>query len=304
MAKGTIMINSITPRGTYFIVRIHLNMKSGYEIRSNSLRMYYSTTPEIVHGCPYLTLNPFADDPADPNILSKGITNDGMAYIVCRVPGINDTQLLPETTYWLRSFMQLYKTGGGKYKKYRGPKNPIPEETIIEGPRQKLFSIASYSNPHPEIDPDTGEETGETDYDTSWVDFTNNIIVGTYDVNYDDVNEDWEDANYVTHRIVPRSKITGSLELQFSSQYEYNNFIRLWQLNSRVNGNGYTQLRLQVNNNLDDSIDLLNTTDLDVRRCTRKIGMFFIKLESNPWNVPLFGHYDKYEPIRLELVEA
>lgn len=307
MAKAKISINSITPRGTYFIVRINYSMKSGYEIHSNSLRMYYSTSPEIVHGCPYITLDPFATNPADPNILSKGISNDGSNYIVCRVPGINDTPLSMDTRYWLRSFMQVYKTGGGKYKKYRGPKNPIPAETIIEGPSQKLFSIADYSNPHPAVDPDTGDTTSETEYDISWVDFTENIVAPTYDVNYEDVTEDWEDANYVTHRIIPRMKIKGSMDLHFFTKYEYNNFVRLLQVNREANkeeANGCVQLKLQVNNYLDDTISPFNTTDLGDRRCTRAVGMFFLTMENNPWNIPFLGQFDKIEPLHIEIVEA
>lgn len=295
MAKGSIAIKSIEPKPTYFVVTFQYKFKSGYSVHDDSIRMYCSPDPEIEHGTYYLELNVNSTD--DPNILNRTIVN-GYYTITCRVPGVSDTPLSMETTYWLRPFMQLYTSAGKKYKKYRGPgSNPIPETTGVTGPNQKLFSIASYSNPH------AGED-GNTEYDTSWVDFTSHIVAPTYDVNYEDVNEDWEDANYVTHRIVPRTKVKGSLELQFDSKYDYNNFIRLLQLNSKINGNGYTQLRLQVNNNLEDSEDLFSTLDLANRRCVRNIGMFFITMENNPWNVPFFGHFDKYEPLRIELVEA
>ena len=295
MAKGYIAIKSIEPKPTYFVVTFQYKFKSGYAVHDDSIRMYCSPDPEIEHGTYYLELN--VNSTTDPNILNRTIEN-GYYTISCRVPGVNDTPLNMDTTYWLRPFMQLYTTAGKPYKKYRGPgNNPIPETTGLTGPAQKLFSIATYSNPH------TGED-GNTEYDTSWIDFTSNIVAPTYDVNYEDVNEDWEDANYVTHRIVPRTKVKGSLELQFASKYDYNNFIRLLQLNSKINGNGYTQLRLQVNNNLEDSEDLFSTLDLANRRCVRNVGMFFITMENNPWNAPFFGHFDKYEPLTIELVEA
>lgn len=295
MAKGYIAIKSIEPKPTYFVVTFQYKFKSGYAVHDDSIRMYCSPDPEIEHGTYYLELNVNSTD--DPNILNRTIVN-GYYTISCRVPGVSDTPLSMDTTYWLRPFMQLYTTAGKPYKKYRGPgNNPIPETTGLTGPAQKLFSIATYSNPH-------AGESGETEYDTSWVDFTSHIVAPTYDVNYEDINEDWEDANYVTHRIVPRTKVKGSLELQFASKYDYNNFIRLLQLNSKINGNGYTQLRLQVNNNLEDSEDLFSTLDLADRRCVRNVGMFFITMENNPWNAPFFGHFDKYEPLRIELVEA
>ena len=295
MAKGYIAIKSIEPKPTYFVVTFQYKFKSGYAVHDDSIRMYCSPDPEIEHGTYYLELN--VNSTTDPNILNRTIVN-GYYTISCRVPGVNDTPLNMDTTYWLRPFMQLYTTAGKPYKKYRGPgNNPIPETTGLTGPAQKLFSIATYSNPH------TGED-GNTEYDTSWIDFTSNIVAPTYDVNYEDVNEDWEDANYVTHRIVPRTKVKGSLELLFASKYDYNNFIRLLQLNSKINGNGYTQLRLQVNNNLEDSEDLFSTLDLANRRCVRNVGMFFVTMENNPWNAPFFGHFDKYEPLRIELVEA
>lgn len=296
MAKASIAIKAIEPKATYFVVTFQYKHKSGYSVHDNSVRMYYSLDAEIEHGTPYIVLD--VNHPEDdPNILDWSLVN-GYYQMVCRVPGANDTPLATDTTYWLRPFLQLYTSGGSKYKKYRGPgSNPIPETTGIVGPKQKLFEIANYSNPH------EGED-GDTEYDTTWVDFTSNIVAPSYDVNYEDVNEDWEDADYVTHRIVPRTRIKGSLELQFSTKLEYNSFIRLLQLNRKVNGNGYTMLKLQVNNNLDTSIDVLDTSDLADRRCAKDIGLFFITMENNPWNAPFFGHFDKYEPLRIEFVEA
>lgn len=299
MAKASIAIKSIEPKATYFLVTFQYKHKSGYSVHDDSVRMYYSLDAEIEHGTPYIVLD--VNHPEDdPNILSWTTVN-GYYQMVCRVPGTNDTPLVTDTTYWLRPFLQLYTSGGKKYKKYRGPGgNPISETTGVAGPSQKLFCIAEYSNPH------EGED-GDTEYDTTWVDFTSNIVMSTYDVNYEDVTEDWEDADYVTHRIIPRTRIKGSLEMYFFSKYEYNNFIRLLQINRKVNnelGNGYVQLKLQVNNNLDPAVDIFSTTDLGDRRCARDIGMFFITMESNPWNVPMFGHYDKIEPLRLEIVEA
>ena len=79
-------------------------------------------------------------------------------------------------------------------------------------------------------------------------------------------------------------------------------------MNRAVNGNGYTQLKVHVNNDIDIyEEDLFNSDsqlDLGNRPCVSHIGNFFVKMENNPFNNPVFGFYDKYEPLRLEIEEA
>lgn len=294
MAKAQIMMPIIEPKSTYFICEIWYKYKAGYQVTDNSLRLYYSTTPEMTAGVtPYVRLNDQSGA-----IIGTGLTRDGWHKILCRVP-LQGTALTPDTKYWLRSWLQLYKTDGTKYKKYRGPKNPTPATTSASPIKNKLVQIAIYSNPHQNDD-------GETEYDQDWVDFTDCVVVPSYDVNYEDVNEDWEDANYVTHRIVPRTKITGSMEFKFLTKRRYNEFLKLIKINRQVNGDGYTQMKLQVNNDLDlDSGDPNVLDNLDTKKTIMYEGKFFIKMENNP-HIPdtLYGHFDKYETVRLEVTEA
>lgn len=287
----------IEPHATYFLCTIQYKFKAGYKIKSNSLRIYYSTTPEIIPntGCPYVSIDPSATPQTDQNMIYKRVIN-GWMEIKYRVPGVGTT-LTPATTYWLRSWMQLYRSDDSAYKKYRGPANPTPANTSPDPTTQKLFEIADYSDSY------TGEDGTEYEQN-SWVDFTDCIVAPTYDVNYEDVNEDWEDANYVTHRIVPRSKVTGSLELQFDSKYRFNQLLKLIKKNRQVNGLGYIRLKLQINNDLDLDSGTGVGDDLETKRCISYEGSFFMKFENNPWNLPFFGHYDKYEPLRVELTEA
>lgn len=292
MAKAEIKMPYIEPHSTYFICTIMYRVKSGYSVLDNSLRIYYSTDPDIESGTPYVPINNTSGA-----ILDRKIVN-GWKVVVCRVPA-EGTALTPDTPYWLRSWLQLYKSDGTKYKKYRGPKIPTPAITEADPVKTTLFRIASYSNPHEDDD-------GEIMYDQIWEDFTDCVVVPTYDVNYEDVNEDWEDANYVTHRIVPRSKITGSLELRFAEKRRYNLFLKLIKQNRQVNGTGYTYLQVQVNNDLDlDSGESGVLDNLATKKSVRYNGMFFIKMENNP-HIPdtLYGHFDQYESLRLEITEA
>ena len=90
--------------------------------------------------------------------------------------------------------------------------------------------------------------------------------------------------------------------MKFFDKTDYMTFLALIKQNRNVNGKGYIELRVQVNNDIDEYST--EGSDLGTRRCVRHIGKFFMKMENNPWNVPLFGHLDKYEALRLELEEA
>lgn len=296
MAKAEITITSIDPRSTYFMVTFKYKTKAGYLIRDTSIRIYYSTSYTIDEDTTPYTIVDVLNYPNTSVLSTK--KEDGYTVVTCRVPASDETQLSQDTTYWLRARLSLFSDNGGDgkwYKWYRGPKSPVPETTTLASEIQPLFCIAKYSHPH------TGD-SGETEYEVEWIDFTKHIVAPTYDVNYEDVNEDWTNADYVTKRIVPRTKITGSLEMKFLTRYDYNNFLALIKQNRSINGKGYIQLRVQVNNDLED----INSgiMDLATRRCVRHIGMFFMKMENNPLNVPFFGHLDQYEALRLELEEA
>lgn len=300
MAKAEIEMPYIEEYPNMFYCTVRFKYKAGYKINvGSSLRIYYSTTNTMDSNTPYQQYNLLSDGAYDPAVKSYEV-KDGWTVVVCQLP--YGSQLSDNTTYWLRARLQLYKSNGDAYKKYRAPKNPTPVTTSDGSKVRKLFQIAEYRNPYTDDD-------GEVVYQQSWVDFTQYIPAPSYDVNLEDIDEDWTDANYVTHRIVPRTKIKGSLELLFTEKEQYNRFLKLLKMNKLVNGAGYTQLKVQVN----DDIDIYSneifikgdaTLDLANRPCKTYIGMFFIKMENNPFAVPLFGHYDQYEPLRLEIEEA
>ena len=296
MAKAEIKMPYIKAYSTFFECQVWYRFKSGFTVTDDSLRIYYSTTPSITSQTPYVSVNRTSGA-----IIRMGRQVNGWNVLYCRVP-VEGTSLTQDTPYWLRARLELfYSDGTGhpskSYKKYRAPKNPTPVYTTNEGPIQKLFQIAKYTNPH------TGDD-GDTEYDQIWEDFTDCIVVPSYDVNYEDINEDWEDADYVTHRIVPRSKITGDMELLFPDKTRYNKFLQLIKMNREVNGSGYIMLRVQVNNDIDLE-ELMNTSqDLSTKKCVNYIGNFFLKFENNPWVIPVINQYSKYDPLRIEIQEA
>ena len=71
---------------------------------------------------------------------------------------------------------------------------------------------------------------GTTDL-TKW-DYTAN-----HKVNKADVYQNWTDGNWVEHREIVRTRITGTVELRFSRAAEFTAFLAL--LTSERNANGY-----------------------------------------------------------------
>ena len=58
-------------------------------------------------------------------------------------------------------------------------------------------------------------------------DITRFIILGSWDVNEEDVYETWEDANRLAHRGVVRQKVKGSFDVKFYSIQDHEYFIDL-----------------------------------------------------------------------------
>lgn len=78
------------------------------------------------------------------------------------------------------------------------------------------------------------------------IDFSSNIVVGTYSVNYTDMFNTWTDANGVSHRQIIRKKVAGSWEMGFRNMAEYNTFIQHME-SSKTTG-GWIPCYLFVNN--------------------------------------------------------
>lgn len=132
-----------------------------------------------------------------------------------------------------------------------------------------------------------------------WYDFTKYITVPSYDVNESNIEETWEDASYVTHKIVVRKKIKGSFQLHFTKREDYYLFIDLLGKNENNYLKGYTLLQLQVNNHMDSMVE----SDYSLRKTVFVTAYFFVTISSNPWNVPYYGTPKEYNDITVNVEE-
>lgn len=314
MAKGKITMEDIYQKdSTTLIVKFTFSCKSGYCIKfsdtygrseadTGSVRLYYDTTAAITSKTP--NNSPFTTIQMYLGINTEKLTSGGWRCVAeVPIPNIGTNEIY----FQLR--MLLYNDDpeqywNSVYKYYATYKSPTqPDKMTLEisppGSIQPLFTIATYGNPIIVTDED-GEHQVFPKGD--WEDFTDCVELPSYDVNYEETNEDWEDANYFTHRIRVRSKVVGKLDLRFSDLAKYNKFIYLLKRSKECNGNGtaYVELRLQIN----DSLDEYSSTSYETMRCETKEGLFFVKMDSNPWVAPVFGHYDKYQAVSLSINEA
>lgn len=119
-----------------------------------------------------------------------------------------------------------------------------------------------------------------------WVDFTNYIVAGSYKVFNTNVEETWEDANWVTHSEVGRKRIKGTFELLFRNKAMYNKFINIIQVNKEYEGRegSNVKMKLQINNELDDK------SAVDIENQLPAISTSLFKVSFEPaWDVPLYG---------------
>ena len=82
-------------------------------------------------------------------------------------------------------------------------------------------------------------------------DLTPKVNIQEFKVNSSDVYETWTDGNFVTHREIIRTRISGTFDIGFSDRTELNGFLTL--LANNRNANGYYPIQIYVNN--------LNTTE-------------------------------------------
>lgn len=67
-----------------------------------------------------------------------------------------------------------------------------------------------------------------------------------HEVNRTDVWEEWTDGNWITHRVISRTRVSGTVELSFSRETDFANFISL--LTSERNANGYYSVTVWCSN--------------------------------------------------------
>ena len=83
-------------------------------------------------------------------------------------------------------------------------------------------------------------------FQVAGVDLTQHITVPSYIVNEKDVCKEWEDANYITHRNIIRTRVEGKFTMRFMEKEKYYNFLELVKNNKTVSG--YIPVSLYVNN--------------------------------------------------------
>ena len=83
-------------------------------------------------------------------------------------------------------------------------------------------------------------------------DYSDKVVVDTYNVNKVDIYTEWEDANGRTHRDVYRRKIQGDFDMLIAKIGDYQSFIMDVQ-NHMTNG-GYVPCKVCVNNMNEENV--------------------------------------------------
>ena len=77
-------------------------------------------------------------------------------------------------------------------------------------------------------------------------DYSDKVIVDTYDVNRIDIYTEWEDANGTKHRDVYRQKIQGQFDMLIPKLSDYQAFIS--DVHDNTTNGGFVLCRVCVNN--------------------------------------------------------
>jgi len=108
--------------------------------------------------------------------------------------------------------------------------------------------------------------------------WTNLFTIGTTDltkfenteeheVNRTDIFEEWTDGNWITHRVIARTRVSGQVVLSFAREADFSNFMSL--MTSARNSDGYYEVTVWCSNtNTSESInaflDISGDTEWDV----------------------------------------
>lgn len=80
------------------------------------------------------------------------------------------------------------------------------------------------------------------------VNFTENIVFGTWKVIDEPMYEQWTDGNYITHKQLKRNKINGQFNVQFYDIESYERFFTT--LNENTTRDGYIPAIVYSNNTM------------------------------------------------------
>ena len=77
-------------------------------------------------------------------------------------------------------------------------------------------------------------------------DLTEYADIQNHNINKEDVYQDWTDGNWIAHRDIVRTRISGSFQLGFKDSTAWTSFLTL--LSTQKNAAGYYQVTVYVNN--------------------------------------------------------
>lgn len=80
-------------------------------------------------------------------------------------------------------------------------------------------------------------------------DFTSRIVDGSYEINSEEINETYTDANETVHYIHLRDRVKGKLELAFKTQAEYTAFVTAYS-SAKVSASNSWPITVTPNNTL------------------------------------------------------
>lgn len=75
---------------------------------------------------------------------------------------------------------------------------------------------------------------------TAWED------TNKHEVNKADIYEEWTDGNWITHRVIARTRVTGTVALSFSRESDFTAFMTL--MSTAKNASGYYAVTVWCNN--------------------------------------------------------
>ena len=84
-------------------------------------------------------------------------------------------------------------------------------------------------------------------------DYSEKVILDTYQVNQTDIFTEWQDANGLYHHDVYRKRIMGQFEMQISKLTEYQDFID--DVRANMQNGGFVPCKIAVNNLNQENID-------------------------------------------------
>ena len=79
-------------------------------------------------------------------------------------------------------------------------------------------------------------------------DFTHHITVPSYKVNKNQTYEEWTDSNYVTHREITRTKVSGNFKLLYDEIVELDEFFDTIEALKAASDDGSIEATVYLNN--------------------------------------------------------